>query len=172
MSLDMFIRPLDRDTVEEIATKFPLFEQVDGIKFQSVNGVGYGCFSALINDANATMCYLQYGWCVVVAPGTILPPVELTPPREYLINLIEVDLETDFISVWECNSGNGMANEIARYAFDKWNTSGTKSGCTFPVLVPRLENSRRNIIGVALMKTGREIKVEFKRDGKIMPALN
>jgi len=168
----MFIRPLDHNTVKEIATEFPAFEQVDGIKFHSVNGINYGCFSALINDAHATLCYLKYGWCVVVAPGVALPPTKLTPPREYLVNLVEVDLETDVISIWECNSNTGMAGEITRFAFDKWNTSGTKSSCTFLVLIPRLENNRKNIIGVAIMKIGREIKIEFKRDGKSMPALN
>ncbi len=172
MSLDMFIRPLDRKTVEEIAKEFPVFKQTSDIKFENLNGVNYGCFSALINDANATMCYLTYGWCVIVAPGVILPPTELTPPREYLVNLVEIDLETDIISIWECNSGTGMAKEIARYAFDKWNTSGVKSSCTFPILIPRLENNRKNLIGFAIMKTGREIKIEFKRDGKIIPKLN
>lgn len=172
MSLDMFIRPLDHQTVTEIATEFPAFEQVDGIKFYPANAINYGCFSARINDAHATLCHLQYGWCVVVAPGVILPPTKLTPAREYLVNLVEVDLETDVISVWECNSSTGIASEIARFAFDKRNTSGTKSSCTFPILIPRLENNRKNIIGVAIMKIGREIKIEFKRDGKNMPALN
>ncbi len=172
MSLDMFIRSLDRQTVHEIANEFPAFKHVDNIKFQPMNGINYGCFSAFINDANATLCHLQYGWCVIVAPGVTLPPTRLTTPREYLVNLIEIDLDTDIISIWECKSGTGMANEIARFTFDKWNTSGTKSNCTFPVLIPRLENDRKNIIGVAVMKIGREIKVEFKRDGKAFPALN
>ena len=172
MALDMFIRPLDRQTVEEIATEFSAFENVAGIKFQTINGINTGSFSALVNDANATLCHVQYGFCVVVAPGVQMPPVALTPPREYLIQLVEVTLDIDIISIRECNSSTGFANEISRFAFDKMNTAGTRTSCTFPILIPRLENKRENLIGVAIMKIGREIKIEFKRDGKVMPALN
>ena len=173
MTLDMFIRPLDRQTVEEIATEFPVFENVSGIKFQPQGTVRAGSFSALINDANATMCHLQYGFCVILAPGVEIPPTKLTPPREYLVQLLEVANDTNVISIWECDSASGFANEIARYAFGKFNTSGLPTNsCTFLIFIPRQENKRENIIGVAIKKTGREIRVEFKRDGKVMPKLN
>lgn len=172
MALDMFIRPLDYETVEEIAKEFHAFKNVSNILFQPINGVTAGSFSAQISDANATVCQLLYGFCVIVAPGAIMPPVELTPPREYLVQLIEVTLDIDIISIWECNSGTGFSSEIARYAFDKFNTAGTRTSCIFPVFIPRLENKRDNLIGVALVKNGREIKLEFKRDARTMPKLN
>lgn len=168
----MFIRPLDRRTVEEIANEFAAFKNIGDIKFEAKDAVKLGCFSAQVNDANATLCVLQYGFCVVVAPGVTLPPTKLTPDREYLVNLIEVTLDIDIISVWEADSSTGLAYEIARYAFDKINTTGTRTSCTFPILIPRINNDRKNIIGVGIRKVGTEIKFEFKRDGRNAPVLN
>ena len=172
MGNDMFIRPLDVETVTEIANSFKAFRNTDGIKFERNEKIALGSFSAQIVDAEAFGAMLLYPhFCLVQENGKkIFPNSYIT--REYLVCVIEVKLGIEAIDVLECDSSTGLAHNIATFAFDKVNTNGSATDSSFIVLVPRKNDERRNKIGIALTRNGTRLRFEFKRDGKTMPVLN
>ncbi|MCF7831414.1 MAG: hypothetical protein K9M36_00825 [Candidatus Pacebacteria bacterium] len=168
MNQDMFVLPLSQETVEVIALKFPAFKNVSDIAFGLQNNIKMGRFNATISDMDAIMC-CRANFCVIAGPE--LKPLSYSKyNREYTVNLFETTVDIHSVSIWECNSAGGFATQVARYEIKK-DVNTLPSG-TFPLLLPRLHNDRNNIMGIIPYKMGNELRIEFKRDGKIMPVLN
>lgn len=174
MGKDMFVRPLDFETVKEIATDFKIFENVGNITFHRLpkGGGAMGCFSAKVSDDNAFASMLLYSnFCVIQEPGVQLSLVS-KKSREYIVCVVGAPFDAETISIHECNSATGMATHLSSFVLTHKDAFTTFTDCNFLIFVPRKDNNRKNIIGTALTRIGNHLRFEFKRDGKSMPILN
>ncbi len=164
------LEQLSIDVLKEIGNSFPADAQCDRF-LCGPTGKGNlisGSFAATLSDHHAALAKKFRNFLVVEIGGDALY-FGNKRTREYLICVVGVTChDTKLISLRENVPGTIVARELIAIR-----PLRNVPYYNLVVLVPRIGSTRESMIGIAVAKgLDGTITIEFKRDGRVLPALN
>lgn len=171
METNYFFEPLTEEVLHAIAEKqFPENSHCDKFSFvqDTERGLSFGSFSARLTGHHAKVAGTKLGnFYVIQAPGDFVHFLEIRE-REYFVFVVYVDQSVPCISLFEQMTGTIQAKHLLTSKTHK-----QVDHCNLIFLIPRKGNNRSSEVGVAIRKEkDASLYIEFKRDGRVLPALN